>query len=126
MLLIDLEDILHPRVKRQILTETNHLNHLKENPAIVWDVPLLFEIGWENKCDHIIFVSCSEKIRIERVKTYRDWDEVFYKVVQSCQKCPEYKQSHADFVINNDILIMTELRDQVKTIFQKITNCNCV
>jgi dephospho-CoA kinase len=36
--------------------------------AIVLDMPLLMEVGWAKRCDKLVFVKCSQKIRGKRAK----------------------------------------------------------
>src|SRR4030042_1939702 len=57
--------IIHPRVlkKTDELIEKYQKQPVK---AVVLDMPLLAEIGWEKKGDKLIFVQCNEKIRLKR------------------------------------------------------------
>ncbi len=60
--------ILHPPV----LAETERLIERyqadAEVKAIVLDMPLLLEIGWDKRCERLIFVDCDEKKRRKRLQ----------------------------------------------------------
>jgi len=60
--------ILHPPV----LAETERLIERyqadAEVKAIVLDMPLLVEVGWDKRCERVIFVDCSEKKRRKRLQ----------------------------------------------------------
>jgi len=60
--------ILHPPV----LAETERLLERYEADAevkaIVLDMPLLVEIGWDKRCERLIFVDCDEKKRRKRLQ----------------------------------------------------------
>lgn len=59
-----LEDFIHPLVKQKLLQflETN-----KEKKLLFFEVPLLFEAGWEELFDEIWVITCSEKTQKERI-----------------------------------------------------------
>ena len=100
-----LETVLWPEVNKEINT---FLEHIAENSikAAVLDVPLLFEGGWDNLCDKIIFVSAPVKIRVERymVRTELSYDLAFKDLTarEGFQLNLEEKQTKSDFVIVND------------------------
>ncbi len=71
---VRLEGLIHPRVARN---REDFMAAAFADPgvrAIVLDVPLLFEIGLDKICTHILFVHADDKVRQERVRSSRGWD----------------------------------------------------
>ena len=60
-----LEEILHPRIRRQwsALAET----HRNSSDFFFVDIPLLYETGGESLCDRVVVVACSRNIQLERL-----------------------------------------------------------
>jgi dephospho-CoA kinase len=60
-----LEQILHPRIRRQWATaaETSRLG----GEIFLADIPLLYETEGETICDRVVVVACSEQIQQERL-----------------------------------------------------------
>ena len=73
-----------------------------EIPAIVLDIPLLVELGWEKRCDKLIFVDCREKIRAERAKKMGILTESELRNREKFQKQLDSKAALADNIINNN------------------------
>jgi len=67
-----LEQILHPRIRRQWSLEAER----RRNSADLFfaDIPLLYETGGETLCDSVVVVACSPSVQLERLvaRTYLD------------------------------------------------------
>src|SRR5258708_15132003 len=61
-----LEQILHPRIRRQWSVEADR--HRTSPKFFFADIPLLYETGGETLCDRVVVVSCSEKMQLARLK----------------------------------------------------------
>lgn len=59
-----LEDLFHPLVKEKLL-EFIKINEGEK--VLFFEIPLLFEVGWEDLFDEVWVVSCSEKVQKERI-----------------------------------------------------------
>ena len=59
-----LEEIIHPKVKEEIL---KIFDKHKNDKFVFISIPLLFEAKMENLFDKIIFISAKENIRLERL-----------------------------------------------------------
>src|SRR4051812_38908656 len=70
-----LESLLHPRVdgRRKALMAAAAAD--AQVLAYVWDIPLLFEVGFDARCDALVFVDAPREQRLARVQTTRGWDE---------------------------------------------------
>src|SRR5437867_12028848 len=56
-----LEQILHPRIRRQWSVEADR--HRKTPEFFFADIPLLYETGGETLCDRVVVVACSPDIQ---------------------------------------------------------------
>src|ERR1700675_2490502 len=62
-----LEQILHPRIRRQWSAEAEKHRH---SPDFFFaDIPLLYETGGETLCDRVVVVACSREIQVARLLT---------------------------------------------------------
>jgi dephospho-CoA kinase len=60
-----LEQILHPRIRRQWSAEAQ--THLNSSDFFFADIPLLYETGGETLCNRVVVVACSPSIQLERL-----------------------------------------------------------
>ena len=68
-----LEGLLHPLVSREYLTWRDQLAQLDEPPRVcVTEVPLLFEVGSEDRFDKIVVVTAPDALREQRRRVARD------------------------------------------------------
>jgi dephospho-CoA kinase len=72
-LLAWLEGLLHPLVSREYLTWREQLARLDEPPVVcVTEVPLLFEVGAEERFDKVVVVTAPKALREQRRRVARD------------------------------------------------------
>lgn len=60
-----LEQILHPRIRRQWSLEAEGRRNSTE--LFFADIPLLYETGGETLCDRVVVVACSPGVQLERL-----------------------------------------------------------
>src|ERR1700730_1386813 len=60
-----LEQILHPRIRRQWSAEAK--KHRKSPDFFFADIPLLYETGGETLCDRVVVVACSASVQLARL-----------------------------------------------------------
>ena len=60
-----LEQILHPRIRRQWSLEAE--SHRNSAELFFADIPLLYETGGETLCDRVVVVACSPGLQLERL-----------------------------------------------------------
>src|ERR1043165_6217237 len=60
-----LEQILHPRIRRQWSLEAER--HRNSAKLFFADIPLLYETGGETLCDRVVVVACSPGVQLERL-----------------------------------------------------------
>ena len=69
--------------------------------AVLFDAPLLFEAGFDKKCDKIISVIADEELRIERIVKRDMITEQKARLRINSQKNDDFLISNSDFVIYN-------------------------
>jgi dephospho-CoA kinase len=96
-----LEGLIHPLVAeardRQMTAAAND----PQVVAYVWDTPLLFETGLNEKCDAVVFVDAPEEQRVRRVAATRGWDEAELLRRQKLQWPLDRKGQISDYVLTN-------------------------
>jgi len=60
-----LEQILHPRIRRQWSVEAQR--HRNSPDFFLADIPLLYETGGETLCDRVVVVACSPEVQLARL-----------------------------------------------------------
>ncbi|TKB92878.1 MAG: dephospho-CoA kinase [Nitrospira sp.] len=64
-----LERIIHPRVAREQTRLTKQAARKDPHAVVIYDVPLLFEAGIDNRVDRTIVVTANRETQIARLKT---------------------------------------------------------
>jgi len=113
------EEILHPEVIKAAMNIKAKIKTKEPDAIIVFEVPLLFEAGYERLFDKIIVVYCTKKKAIERLKKCGFSEEQALKRMQAQMPIPK-KKSEADFLIDNNLSI-DNIKPQVEAILSKIT-----
>jgi dephospho-CoA kinase len=92
---------VHPLVKRRILVQMDQIIGSAENTRVLVEVPLLFEVRWENLFDVIVVVYADYEKCLNRLMA-RDGIEKAAAVreLESQLSLPE-KVMRADYVIDN-------------------------
>jgi dephospho-CoA kinase len=95
-----LEAIVHPLVRAQ---ETQFLAAAATRGAtvVVLDIPLLFEVGGEERVDAVVVVSASAELQRERVLTRTDMSEGKLDAILAKQTPDEEKRRRAHFVVDS-------------------------
>ena len=93
-----LEAIIHPFVRqaaRQFLT----LAALRREKVVVLDVPLLFETGWDARCDATIVMTAPHHLQEARVLSRPGMTRARLAAVRARQVPDGEKRRRADFVV---------------------------
>jgi dephospho-CoA kinase len=97
-----LNGLIHPRVARQRTKRTAELMQDPAVVAVIWDAPLLFELGLEQECDAVIFVKAPYEQRVKRVAESRGWTAAELDRREKMQIALDKKQNMADYVVDNN------------------------
>jgi dephospho-CoA kinase len=114
-----LNKIIHPRVLEQAEELIRQYNGQSDINAIVLDMPLLTEVGWDKRCDRIIFIDCDRQLRAQRAAKTGGLDEKQQKIRENFQISLDSKIALADNSINNNS-DFSELVRQVVNVFSNI------
>ena len=97
----DLEAIVHPFIRRSLEDLIQKHRNRIDCEGILVDAAVLLEAGWDDLCDHVVFVDVSEADRLARVTSTRNWTRSDFLARQSSQWPLEKKQDSADSSVNN-------------------------
>lgn len=113
-----LESILHPLVWA---ARAKFLSHAaKENaPAVILDIPLLFETGAQAECDLVVCVSASAAVQKERVMKREGMTPARFRSIKARQMPDKEKRKLSDIVLRTDVSL-AETRKQVRVLWRMI------
>ena len=92
-----LEAIVHPAVHHE---RTRFILEHGQHPALLFDIPLLFETGGDQVFDKLIVVSAPPEIQRERVLGRPGMTEGKFRQILARQIPDEEKRARADFVVD--------------------------
>ncbi|MFN2621673.1 MAG: dephospho-CoA kinase [Chthoniobacterales bacterium] len=95
-----LEQILHPRIRRQWSLEAER--HRNSDKLFFADIPLLYETGGETLCDRVVVVACSPRVQLERLTARMSLEEAEAQQMISSQMPLTEKIARADHVVWNN------------------------
>lgn len=96
-LLKKLENIVHPLVKEEVLKIFT-----MDYEIVFVSVPQLFEAGFENLFDQIIFVSADENIRLKRLMKRNNLTKEDASKRINAQLSESHKKCKCDYIIENN------------------------
>ena len=102
--LATLEAIVHPAVHSE---RARFLLANQDKPALLFDIPLLFETHGEHAFDKVIVVSAAAEIQRERVLARPGMNEAKLDAILARQLPDADKRARADFVIDTGIDLST-------------------
>ena len=107
-LLAQLNAIVHPAVKADILRWAQTINHstpsyttLHHTTPCFIECAILYQAGFDSLCDKVVAVTAPEEIRLERVKE-RDHTDASKVLARMRVQDVEMDMKRADIIINND------------------------
>jgi dephospho-CoA kinase len=110
-----LEQILHPRIRRQWSIEAE--THRQSPDFFFADIPLLYETGGETLCDFVAVVACSPDLQRERFLTRSRLTSAQAEEMIKSQMPLSEKMARARHVVwNNDgrVLLAAQARSLVR------------
>lgn len=97
-----LEAIIHPLVRAQREMMKAEYADNADVRCVVMDTPLLFEAGFADDCDRIVFVDTDEPIRRARVLEHRGWDAAEFERRESAQWPVDKKLDLSHEIVDNN------------------------
>ena len=111
-----LESFIHPMVAE---TRAEFLRDNASAPAVLFDVPLLFETGGDARMDTTVVVTCSPETQAERVLARPGMSEEKFHALLARQMPDAQKRARADFVISTENGL-DEARRQVQSVLESL------
>ena len=105
-----LEQLIHPRVSKRIQSGLAQLRE-QQVTAVVLDIPLLLEAGYQQDCDRLLFIDTPEQTRAALAQA-RGWSQQELCWREAAQRPISEKRAIATDVIQNDSSLAV-LRDAV-------------
>lgn len=109
------ESIIHPLVFDEADKIYKQAQKKKLNPLVVFEVPLLFERGYEKHFDKTILVYCTKEITIKRLIAKGFSKEESLKRIR-VQMPLEEKVKKADYIIDNSFSV-ENTKKQIEKLF---------
>ena len=107
-----LEAIVHPAVHHE---RTRFIVEHGDSPALLFDIPLLFETGGDEAFDKVIVVSAEPELQRERVLARPGMTGQKFEQILHRQMPDEEKRARADFIVDTSGTL-DETRAQVRKI----------
>jgi len=95
-----LEQILHPRIRRQWSTEAE--THRNSPDFFFADIPLLYETGGEKLCDRVVVVACSYRTQLRWLMGRTSLENSAAEQMINSQMPLDEKIRRADHVVWNN------------------------
>ncbi|MDP6547052.1 MAG: dephospho-CoA kinase [Phycisphaerae bacterium] len=116
-----LNDILHPRIGREMARAVGLAVADESVGAIVLDAALLLEAGWNELCSHVVFVDTPPVERYRRVSERRGWRKENWEAREKMQISLDIKRSMCDYSVDGSSSV-SHLRQQVRKLYSRITH----
>lgn len=114
-----LNKILHPLIMNSMREQTKLIGLNNADAVIVWDMPLLIEIGADKDVDEVWLVAARDELRLNRAME-RDGATRQSVLARMAAQCPqEEKRRHADIIIENDGSV-SELIEKVDALYKAV------
>jgi dephospho-CoA kinase len=98
----DLESILHPLMRKTFERAIGRAGRNGGAPGVALDAAILFEAGWNNLCDAVLFIDAPIDQRIARVAANRGWSPEDLAAREAAQDSISIKKNRADVLFTND------------------------
>ena len=111
----DIEKIIHPIVRKQII---NFLKSNKKKKFVIFEIPLLIESKLMKNYDKIILVNSRRDLRLKRYLKRGNTRKIF-NLLNKRQLSPAKKIKFCDYVINNNGSLKL-LKKNIKNIMSEL------
>ena len=114
-----LEQILHPRIRRQWMAQAER--HRNSPDFFFADIPLLYETGGETLCERVVVVACSHKVQLDRLVKRISLKGSEAEQMINSQMPLEEKIKRADHVVwnNGDRVTLMEQAKSLVVLWQE-------
>jgi len=114
-----LNQILHPRIRREMLRQARQIGRKDPQAIVIFDVPLLVETGFHQEMDRVVVVTSTKRQQMERLKKRAGMREEETRRIIASQMGIEKKVKVADFVIRNEGSLR-QTRHRARELYQEL------
>ncbi len=124
-----LEGIVHPEIAKKSVERLQELKKNPDIPLIVYEAPLLFEVGAETRVDKVLVVKIDPEEQLKRLMARDGLSEEYAQQRMVAQMPQQKKLERADFVIDNsgspaETLTQIDVLWPQLLVGSKLTNAN--
>ena len=116
-----LNGIIHPQVLKALKERTHGEKALNPDRMIVWDVPLLIEVGWVEYVDSVWLVTAPEQTRINRIMA-RDGCTIKQAQSRICAQMSEEEKARFSNEIIDNGGSLEQLYQRVDAVYSEYSN----
>ncbi|NOQ42704.1 MAG: dephospho-CoA kinase [Desulfuromusa sp.] len=116
-----LNRIIHPEIAKKSIEQLQKLKKRTDIPLIVYEAPLLFEVGAETRVDKVLVVKIDPEEQLKRLRARDGSDEAAAQQRIAAQMPQQKKIARADFVIDNSGSI-TETLKQIDLLWPQLVS----
>lgn len=95
-----LNSITHPRITELLTARIDELRHTFTHVAV--EAPLLYEAGWDSRCDGVLAVVAPVRVRLNRIKFRDGLSDSDARARIGAQQADEFYSSRTPYVVVND------------------------
>lgn len=114
-----LDRIVHPEIAKKSIERLHELQQRKDIPLIIYEAPLLFEVGAENRVDKVLVVKIDPEKQLKRLMARDGLSEAGAQQRMTAQMQQQKKIAQADFVLDNSGT-EAEMLKQLDVLWQQI------
>jgi dephospho-CoA kinase len=115
-----INSILHPYIMEEMRAEWEKQKKLHRQTVVIFDIPLLFEGGFDKEFDLIILVYSTPEVQVQRLIHRDKLSPAEARHTLSMQFPIDSKKAHSDYIIENSGDIELTLR-QAEEVWSKIS-----
>lgn len=116
-----LNQIIHPEIGRKSVEVLQKLRERGDIPLVVYEAPLLFEVGAENRVDKILVVKIDLEEQLKRLMDRNHFSKLEAQQRIAAQMPQEKKLAQADYVVDNSGSIAETLQ-QVEELWARLVD----
>lgn len=95
-----LDSIMHPAIARLSVKRLQQLRQ-QDHPLIVYEAPLLYEVGAQTRVDKVLLVTVSPEVQLQRLLDRDGLDKEQAQQRIAAQMPQQQKVARADYLIDN-------------------------
>jgi dephospho-CoA kinase len=97
-----LQELVFPIIGQRAREEITKAQHEPGVRFVVLDAAVMLEAGWNDACDHLLFVDAPRQVRLERLQARSGWSEDELVAREAAQMSNDEKRRRADAILVND------------------------